>query len=215
MEQVNQWWLDSSWQCHYLVSDGARALVKLAVSGLGCVSVADLFHALRALGKPMGRSLGQQAATLKKQRDKLTQQLNKCREVATPAFFTGIDREQHSGATTGTSKTNKPTTRQLNCLAKRFIRLPSIACNGKTQKTLLTNLASPLQRLWDLAPTYGAQKAQQAIDTFEAQITSFAQAIEAWQQWVTLALNGQTQDVAVRNWVLNSLTALGLLDAAV
>ncbi|MEO0432492.1 MAG: hypothetical protein AAF151_12420 [Cyanobacteria bacterium J06656_5] len=75
MEQVNQWWQGSSWQCHYLVSDGARALVKLAVSGLGCVSVADLFHALRALGKPMGRALGQQAAVLKKQQDKLQQQL--------------------------------------------------------------------------------------------------------------------------------------------
>ena len=75
----------------------------------------------------------------------------------------------------------------------------------QTQRALLTDLASPLQRLWDLAPTYGVQKAQQAIDTFEAQITSFAQAIEAWQQWVTLALDGQTQDVAIRNWVLTCL----------
>ena len=56
--------------------------MKLAVSGLGCLSVADLFHALRALGKPMGRSLEQQAAMLKKQQDKLQQQLNKRCEVA-------------------------------------------------------------------------------------------------------------------------------------
>ena len=82
MEQVNQWWSSHDWHCHYLVSDGARALVKLAVSGLGCISVADLFHALRALGKPMGRSLGQQAATLKKQQDKRQQQLKKRREGA-------------------------------------------------------------------------------------------------------------------------------------
>lgn len=41
-EQVQQWWANSPWQCQYLVSDGARALVKLAVSGLGCVNVADL-----------------------------------------------------------------------------------------------------------------------------------------------------------------------------
>ena len=39
-------------------------------------------YALRALGKPMGRSLGQQAATLKKQQDKLQQQLNKRCEAA-------------------------------------------------------------------------------------------------------------------------------------
>ena len=77
MEQVNQWWQGSDWQGYYLFSDDARALVKLAVSGLGCVSVADLFHALRALGKPMGRALGQQAVTMKKQQNKLRQQLNK------------------------------------------------------------------------------------------------------------------------------------------
>ena len=43
--------------------------------------MADLFHALRALGRPLGRSLGQQATTLRKQQDKLQKQLNKCREV--------------------------------------------------------------------------------------------------------------------------------------
>jgi len=80
MEQVNKWWQDSPWQCHYLVSDGAKALVKLAVSGLGCVSVADLFHALRALGKPIGQALGQRMAAMKKQQDKRQQQLRKHHE---------------------------------------------------------------------------------------------------------------------------------------
>ena len=37
MREVQQWWDNSPWHCHYLVSDGARALVKLAVSGIGCV----------------------------------------------------------------------------------------------------------------------------------------------------------------------------------
>ena len=27
MRQVQQWWENSQWHCHYLVSDGARALV--------------------------------------------------------------------------------------------------------------------------------------------------------------------------------------------
>ncbi|MEL7144696.1 MAG: DNA-binding protein, partial [Cyanobacteria bacterium J06573_11] len=57
--------------------------MKLAVSGLGCVNVADLFHALRALGKPLARSLRQQAATLQKQQDKLQKQLETtCGKVA-------------------------------------------------------------------------------------------------------------------------------------
>ena len=204
MEQVNQWWKDSPWQCHYLVSDGARALVKLAVSGLGCVSVADLFHALRALGRPMGRSLGQQAATLKKQQDKHQQQLKKCREGADTQALEALI-ENHEAALQQVQQDEQIYHEAIEQISQTIHPFTLDSLQWQTQRALLTDLASPLQRLWDLAPIYGAQKAQQAIDTFEAQITSFAQAIEAWQQWVTIALDSQTQDVAIRNWVLSSL----------
>ena len=130
MEQVNQWWKDSSWQCHYLVSDGARALVKLAVSGLGCVSVADLFHALRALGKPMGRALGQQVVLLKKQQDKRQQQLKKRGEGADTQVLEALI-ENDEAALQQVQQDKKPTMRRLSRSLKQFIRLPSIVCNGK------------------------------------------------------------------------------------
>ena len=204
MEQVNQWWQDSPWQCHYLVSDGARALVKLAVSGLGCVSVADLFHALRALGRPMGRVLGQQAATLKKQQDKLRQRLNKHRKGADSQALQALI-ENNEAALQQVQQDEQTYHEAIEKISQTIHPFTLDSLQWQTQRALLTDLAPPLQRLWDLAPTYGAQKAQQAIDTFEAQITSFAQAIEAWQQWVTIALDGQTQDVAIRNWVLSGL----------
>ncbi len=45
-EQVSGWFTPEQWDCRILVSDGARALVKLALSGLGCPSIPDLFHLL-------------------------------------------------------------------------------------------------------------------------------------------------------------------------
>lgn len=48
VKQGETWWHPTQWQCHFMVSDGARALVKLAFCGLGSVSGADLFHAMRA-----------------------------------------------------------------------------------------------------------------------------------------------------------------------
>ena len=204
IEQVNQWWQGSAWQCHYLVSDGARALVKLAVSGLGCLSVADLFHALRALGKPMGRSLGQQAATLKKQQDKLQQQLNKRREVEDKPALQSLVKTNEA-ALQQVQQDEQTYHEALEQITQTIHPFTLDSLQWQTHRALLTHLAAPLQRLWELAPVYGEQQAQQAIDTFEAQITSFTQAIEAWQQWVTVALNAQTQDVAIRNWVLSSL----------
>ena len=204
MEQVNKWWQGSQWQCHYLVSDGARALVKLAVSGLGCVNVADLFHALRALGKPLGRSLAQQAATLHKQQDKLQQQLEKCREATDKQGLQSLI-EDNAAAQQQVQQAEQTYRDALELISQTIHPFSPGSQQWQTQRDLFTGLAPPLQCLWNLAPTYGAQKANKAIDTFEAQIPSFAQGIEAWQQWVTLALERQTQDPAIRSWVLSYL----------
>lgn len=66
-EQIQPWWHQSGWQCHLMVSDRAKALTKLAAEGLGGVSVADLFHALRSLGQPIGSAIGRQQSRLAKQ----------------------------------------------------------------------------------------------------------------------------------------------------
>ncbi len=38
------------------------ALIKLALSELGCVSVPDLFHALRGLAQPIGSAIDRQVS---------------------------------------------------------------------------------------------------------------------------------------------------------
>ena len=143
MEQVNQWWQGSSWQCHYLVSDGARALVKLAISGLGCVSVADLFHALRALGRPMGRSLGQQATALKKQQDKLRQQLNKHREGSDRQALQALI-ECNEAALQQVQQDEQTYHEALEKISQTIHPVTLDSLQWQTQRALLTNLASPL-----------------------------------------------------------------------
>ncbi len=204
MRQMRQWWESSQWHCHYLVSDGARALVKLAVSGLGCVSVADFFHALRALGRPIGRALGSQYAALQKQQNTLKIQLTKrsdemAQQSLQPLIESNVVAQQHLQQE---QQTYHDALEEISQIVHPFT-LDSQ--QWQTGNALLTHLASPLQSLWDLAQSYGGEKAQKAIDTFEAQISSFAQGIEAWRQWVTLALHTQTQDPAIRSWVLGTL----------
>ncbi len=66
-------------------------------------------------------------------------------------------------------------------------------------------LRAPLKQLSILAQSYGGDKAAQAIDSFEQQIPSIAQGIQAWWQWVNEALALQTEDLAVQKWVLTVL----------
>ncbi len=56
------------------VSDRAKALVQLAIQGLGCESFPDLFHAMRCLSRSIGSRLGGQLARTKRQ----LQQTNGC-----------------------------------------------------------------------------------------------------------------------------------------
>jgi len=73
-----------------MVSDGAKALIKLALSQLGAPSVADLFHSRRALGQPLGSAIGRQFSQLKKQHSQLSEQLTKTSRSAKRAEIQGI-----------------------------------------------------------------------------------------------------------------------------
>lgn len=50
-----------------LISDRAKALIQLAVQGLGCQSLPDLFHAMRCLSRSIVARLGGELARRKKQ----------------------------------------------------------------------------------------------------------------------------------------------------
>ena len=65
-----------------MVSDSAPALIKLALSGLGCASVADLFHALRALAQPIGSAIGRQVSQFNKKAQMLQLQYVKATHEA-------------------------------------------------------------------------------------------------------------------------------------
>jgi len=56
-----------------------------------------------------------------------------------------------------------------------------------------------------LAQSYGGDKAAQAVNTFEGQIPSIAQGLQAWWQWVNQALVLKTKDLAEQKWVLTVL----------
>ncbi|WLE97941.1 MAG: hypothetical protein QTN59_03690 [Candidatus Electrothrix communis] len=60
-----------------MVSDRAKALIKLAVVGLKCDHNADIFHGLHDISKWMGSTLGRRKSTTKRQLDKCESSLEK------------------------------------------------------------------------------------------------------------------------------------------
>ena len=204
LKQTETWWNQTQWQCHFMVSDGARALVKLALCGLRTVSVADLFHAIRALGRPIGSALGRQLAQIEKQVDKLQHQLGKTTDKAKQQTLNSQleslthqhqqieqDQQTYHRALAAISQTVHPFT--LDTAQWQFF------------EGLTTQLTVPLSTLSTLARLYGGDTAQKAIATFQAQIPHLATGIHAWWQWVIQALAAETQEIELQNWVLTAL----------
>jgi Sec-independent protein translocase protein TatA len=199
--QIQQWWATAGWKCHFMVSDGAPALIKLALSGLGCVSVADLFHALRALAQPIGSAIGRQVSQLNKKAQTLQEQYAKAsNEAKRHELQQSMDAllAQQQGL-----EEAKTTYHQAIHSITQAIH-PFHISNLQWQlfHELSSHLSAPLQQLSTLAHSYGGDKATQAIDTFEQQISSMAQGIHAWWQWVNQALAMKTDQLDVQQWVL-------------
>jgi len=203
-EQIADWWTQTGWECHFMVSDGAQALIKLAVSGLECVSVADLFHALRALAQPLGSAIGRQMSQLQKQRAQVHLQVDKTSDASKRQVLqhTLDTLAQHQQALEQAQQTYQTALHTIT-LAVHPFQIDSLDYQGFS--TLSRRLAAPLEALSALALTYGTDKANAAIDTFLRQIPSFAQGIHAWWQWVTQALTTETANLDIQNWVLTDL----------
>ncbi|MGB3294467.1 MAG: DUF6399 domain-containing protein [Phormidesmis sp.] len=203
-EQLQSWWHDSQWHCHFLVSDGARALVKLAVSGIGCVSVPDLFHAMRALGRPLGGRLARGLNQAHQQVDKLSEKLTETTdEVKRQAFTTqlteALAQQQQAEQNQQTYYT------ALETITTCVHPFSVATAQRQTDDALTTALAAPLKVLAGLAPLNHTASVDKAIATFETQLPDLAAGIQAWWQWTTQALAAETSDTDIQNWVLTAL----------
>jgi hypothetical protein len=202
--QLPPGWESAGWTCHSLVSDEARALIKLATTGLGTVSVADLFHTLRNLGQPLGRSLGQQLAQLDKQARQrlhcLSQASTEETQTTLQAQYDAVVNQQQRVIE---DQQRYRLTRQAISLSVHPFELERAQWQLATD--LSTRLSALLPTLNALAADYGGASAVAAVATFERQIPALAQGVHAWWHWVTQALPAETQEPDVQTWVLSVL----------
>jgi hypothetical protein len=202
--QLPAGWDSAGWRCHALVSDEARALIKLATTGLGTVSVADLFHTLRNLGRPLGRSLGQSLAQLDKHAKHLLHRLSQATDDETQtALQAQYDAVIHQQQKVVDDQQRYRQTRQTISLSVHPFDLETGEWQLATD--LSTRLSDLLPTLNALATDYGGAAAVAAVATFERQIPALAQGVHAWWHWVSQALSAQTQDPEVQSWVLTVL----------
>ena len=199
-EQVSGWFDREHWNCRILVSDGAKALVKLAVSGLGCPSVPDLFHLLYGLSKSMGTSLARQKMHLQKQKHTLQEQVKENSSSQVTALILELRKQLQ---TLETDHQNYQ--ESLHTLSQTIHPFSLTTGESQLGLELSANLQVPLATLTRLSQIYAQTTSQAALTRWQQQIPALSNALHAWWLWVMESLLAQTQDSETQDWVLTSL----------
>jgi hypothetical protein len=203
-QQVSQWFQPEHWHCRFLVSDAAKALVKLGVSGLGCPSLPDVFHLLQALSRSLGSALARQQAQLQKRQQALAA---KRQGVSSPetlvqveAQITALQVEQQQLETD-----HQAYEHSVHALSQAIHPFDLNTGEPQVGLELPLRLQPALSTLERLSQPYAPTQAQAALQQWHRQIPALSQALHAWWQWVLQALPTQTQDPDTQDWVLTVL----------
>jgi hypothetical protein len=199
--QVSQWFNPQRWDCRYFVSDEAKALVKLAISGLGCPSLPDVFHLLYGLSKSMGSAIARQQAQLQKQLQALHQ---KRTAASSPrgipeieAQITALEEQQKT-----LQAEHKDYQQSLHDLSQAIHPFDINTCESQLGLDLPQRLQPSLATLERLSQTHAPVKSQTALKRWRNQIPALSGTLHAWWDWTIQALGEQTQDVDTQQWVL-------------
>jgi len=203
-EQVRGWFKPEQWDCRFLVSDGAKALVKLALSGLGCPSLPDVFHLLQALSKSMGTAMARQRVQLQHQQQALQAKLpttvvsEGC--LAAPAQSAVLQVQQQQLETD-----HHDYQHSLQALSQAIHPFHLGTGEAQLGLELPMRLQAHLSTLERLSQTYAPTQSKVALERWYRQIPDLAGTLHAWWQWVLQALPTQTQDPDAQHWVLTGL----------
>ena len=197
--------LGSVAQVKYLVSDRAKALVKLALSGLGCRSVPDLFHALRELSKAIGSPLALQLSRVGKQCAQAQATLTQLQAQSRPseaqqAKLTDLQAQFKLLESTQTI--------YHHLLLQISLCVHPFAIDGsgfQSATTVAASLQSHLQALTALSHQAALPKLPAAISHFSHQVSDIAAGVHAWWTWVLQSCATRSLNDELNDWVLTRL----------
>ena len=189
-----------------LVSDRAKALIELAVKGMGCQSIPDLFHAMRCLSRSIGVRLGGKLARIQKKLAKTQREITLRHLSQKPISAELSHRLSHLQQEYQFIKTGLDTYREyihkISTLVHPFTICENNIQNGNNVALMMRKL---LPQLATLGQTYQLNSTDKALSQFKSQINGIAIGIDLWWQNITKSLFLEKIDSLTQNWILTCL----------
>ncbi|MEM8677704.1 MAG: hypothetical protein AAGF83_28180, partial [Cyanobacteria bacterium P01_G01_bin.67] len=178
----------------YLVSDRAKAIVKLALKDLGTHSIADLFHVLYDLNRSVAWELNYLANQLQKQL-KMSQE-----KKAQPELIAQIETNQ--------TILQQSRLTYSDCCHGISTCLHPFDSNQNTPQTteiVSMRLQELLHTLQTIQQTHHLKDPRNGIRKLKNQIESLSAVVDLWWSWVDHCLDAQDCELNIVNWVKEQL----------
>jgi hypothetical protein len=187
---------------NHAVSDRAKALIKLAITGFDCQSGADLFHAQHDVSKWLGATLGRRHEQAKTKLETAEALLQKKPDNNLTELVQVVDAER---AYKQIQETRADYHENLAGIAEDVhpfslsSRLPNRA------EQVISNLEKRALAFKKIAQSQDISDSKQTLNKFRNQLNDLAANVETWWLWVMEILAGLSVDEATQYWLIHAL----------
>ena len=187
---------------NHAVSDRAKALIKLAITGFDCQSGADVFHAQQDISKWLGTKLGRQHEHAKTQLETAEAQLQKKPDNNLAELIQVVDAER---AYKPVKEARTDYHENLAGIAEDVhpFSLQTQKINRAEQVT--SSLEKRAQAFEKIAQSQAIADLKQTMNKFRNQFNDLASNVETWWLWVMEILSGLSVDEATQHWLIHAL----------
>ena len=189
----------------YVVSDRAKALVKLALEGFSCPSVPDAFHALRDLTKAMGVCFHLKLARVE---EKLGQTQHRLSVLQAKGQEVSIEQRliKHLSQEAETLRIDQESSQVLLHQASQTLH-PFTMSDNRRQSAARVQivLQQTVAALNTLRARHTGRDNTQAVAKFTRQIPPLASLIDTWWLWVEQSITPYGLDTQTQHWLLARL----------
>lgn len=195
VQQMLQQW---GFSIKYCVNDRAKALLKLALTDLGCPSVADLFHAMRTLSQSVRLELERRLTHLRR-RLREEQKKSKPNEAEVKAL-----KAKHNALLDAESRFRQI----LMQISLELHPFDTTTLSAQSTEQVASGLHQQLEQLRQFRQAQALQDTSGGSDKFKRQIDDLSQVVDLWWQWVEQSLASQALTENVIAWLMTALLPL-------
>ena len=194
-------------EVNHAISDRAKALIKLAVTGFDCASGADLFHEQYGISKWLSSALGRRKAKAQVQCEEAENALKTKSSKVSAKDVDVLQAQRISANETleNAAKVQQEYREQLQAIAEEVHPFSPVTTACTTANSVSMGLEKRAQAIESLAVREGIADKHSAMKKFRAQIASLSSHVGVWWLWVEKLLLDLSGDTDTLNWLRERL----------